>query len=396
MFHQPTYRKIAGLAASLLIGLVGCSPMDVATSGISTLNANPVQAFAVENDIKQMLLDVHQSSFAEADRNHNGYLEPAELPEYSPTTFRSLDRTRDGRLALDEVMPPGDYLSEHLKRLRQEWQNLFKQLDSDQDQRISWSDMANNPGLSIFSDKKVLLTQILSKDASATDQRISYPIFEKWLAATIRSASQEKSTVTTVPRGTLPILLVPGYGEPSWYFMYGIYRTLKRDGFAVEGINLFPNFAPAEEVAVKVKAKAEAMMTQYRTSQIDIVAHSFGGLITRHWIQNMGGTQTIRNLITIATPHKGTYMAYAGPGHSAVQLRPDSDFIQSLNKNGLIFAPVKYTSIWSNIDEIVVPQKSAVLEGSTVHYVPWTGHLTIMFSDRTYKHIKDTLKSSGI
>jgi pimeloyl-ACP methyl ester carboxylesterase len=39
---------------------------------------------------------------------------------------------------------------------------------------------------------------------------------------------------------------------------------------------------------------------------VDIVAHSFGGLIARYFIQNLGGENTVQQLITMGTPHRGS------------------------------------------------------------------------------------------
>src|SRR5262249_49479656 len=92
-----------------------------------------------------------------------------------------------------------------------------------------------------------------------------------------------------VSRHKTPVLLVPGYAEPSWYFMSGLYNDLKKDGWAVEGINLFPNFASAEEQAQKVKTRIEAMKRRLGVDKVNLVVHSFGGLISRYYIQDMGG-----------------------------------------------------------------------------------------------------------
>lgn len=39
---------------------------------------------------------------------------------------------------------------------------------------------------------------------------------------------------------------------------------------------------------------------------VDIVAHSFGGLVARYYIQNLGGENRVRQLITMGTPHRGS------------------------------------------------------------------------------------------
>jgi pimeloyl-ACP methyl ester carboxylesterase len=56
----------------------------------------------------------------------------------------------------------------------------------------------------------------------------------------------------------------------------------------------------------------------------DIVAHSFGGLIARYYIQNLGGGPRVRRLITMGAPQKGSVktfeMLYEGWDNAAVNL----------------------------------------------------------------------------
>jgi pimeloyl-ACP methyl ester carboxylesterase len=49
-------------------------------------------------------------------------------------------------------------------------------------------------------------------------------------------------------------------------------------------------------------------------SQVDIVAHSMGGLVARAYVEDAGANneQNVHKLITLATPHKGTLAAYRG------------------------------------------------------------------------------------
>jgi len=307
-------------------------------------------------DWRPFFVSQSQQVFAEHDLNHNGSIERNEIP-HAPQRFQELDKDQNGHLSPQEALPQSDYFD----YLKEYVHNNLKPVSSDE--------MRRNPNQDPQLD--VLPTPA---EMQAFDRELK------------QAATQSK--VLDRP----PVLLVPGYAEPSWYFMYGIYRQLKKEGWQVEGINLFPNFASAEEQAQKVKSKIEAMKQRYGVKQVELVVHSFGGLISRYYIQELQGKDTVRNLVTVATPHHGTYTAFAGPGRSAQQLRPNSAFLTQLNANGFAYAPVKYTSIWSNLDEIVIPPKHAIMPDSTVYYVPWTGHLTIMFSKRTYAHILDTLR----
>ncbi len=322
----------------------------------------PVQAPPTRNALQNRVLrsqsavswqavvkDQHEKIFKAHDTNRSGFIEPNEI-SHAPVTFKRLDINSDQRLSLKEALPTA-------KQQQNTAAYLEKELGA----------MGRN-------------TSKAELESIPTPGEIQR--FEREL---------ENASHSYKDLDRPPVLLVPGYGEPSWYFMYGLYRQLKKAGYQVEGINLFPNFAPAEEQAVKVKARIEDMKARYGVEKVELVVHSYGGLISRYYIQEMGGTESVRNLITIATPHHGTYVAYLGPGASSDQLKYNSPWIQELNANGYAYPPVRYTSIWSNVDEIVLPPRSAIMPESEVHEVRWTGHLTIMFSRRTYRHMLSAL-----
>ncbi|HEY9841336.1 MAG TPA: alpha/beta fold hydrolase, partial [Candidatus Obscuribacterales bacterium] len=301
---------------------------------------------------KRYLKSDYDRVFMEHDRNHNSLIEAEEIP-HAPQAFASLDRDHSGALSRQEALPD----TKHLQYLTDYMVRNLK---------------PSNHGAGTDDPQLSLLPGPAELDHFGDE--ITSPIQSM-------AANRRKT----------PVLLVPGYAEPSWYFMSGLYKDLKNAGWAVEGINLFPNFASAEEQAAKIKTRVEEIKRRLKVSQVNLVVHSFGGLICRYYIQELGGAANVKNLITVATPHLGTYTAYLGPGDSAVQLRPKSAFLQKLNRNGFAYPPVKYTSIWSNLDEIVIPPKNSIMPESSVRYVPWTGHLTIMFSQRTYRYVREAL-----
>lgn len=295
-------------------------------------------------------------TFDEHDLNHNGLIEAVEIP-HAPQSFTALDRDRSGALSRQEALPD----SRHLQYVTDYMVSSFDSRSQTQAPRAEDPLLQNLPGPAELEHYRDEVTRPIQK----------------------QELRQQPHQV--------PVLLVPGYAEPSWYFMYGIYEQLKQAGWAVEGINLFPNFASAEEQAAKIRDRVKEMKQRLGVDRVDLVVHSFGGLVSRYYIQELGGTEHVRKLVTIATPHHGTYVAYLGPGDSALQMRPKSDFLQRLNGKGFAYDPVKYTSIWTNLDEIVIPPKNAIMPDSDVRYVPWTGHLTIMFSQRTYRFIREAL-----
>jgi pimeloyl-ACP methyl ester carboxylesterase len=49
------------------------------------------------------------------------------------------------------------------------------------------------------------------------------------------------------------------------------------------------------------------------TRPLTIVGHSMGGIVSRHYIEQLGGSRVIRNLVTVGTPHEGAPDALLAP-----------------------------------------------------------------------------------
>lgn len=93
-------------------------------------------------------------------------------------------------------------------------------------------------------------------------------------------------------------------------------------------------------------------------SEFSIVAFSMGGLISRYYLQNLGGAERCQGLYTLATPHNGTYMAYLYPGRGTKQMRPESDFLATLQKSEDVLKDIPITSYRSPLDVVMLPTNS--------------------------------------
>ena len=85
-----------------------------------------------------------------------------------------------------------------------------------------------------------------------------------------------------------------------------------------------------------------------------------GGLISRYYLQELGGASRCQGLYTIATPHNGSYVAYLYPGRGTSQMRPESEFLFQLKRSEHVYDTLQIptTSYRSAVDIVMIPLKS--------------------------------------
>lgn len=125
--------------------------------------------------------------------------------------------------------------------------------------------------------------------------------------------------------------------------------------------------------------------------KVDIVAHSLGGIISRYAIQRKGLADSVRNFITLATPHLGTYAAQYCNTTITVSLRPDSPLIKDLNSESLTCYPMKFTAVHSNRDVYVVPHHCMTHPDANNVFVPNISHCQFLLSPKIFRVVCDLL-----
>lgn len=93
---------------------------------------------------------------------------------------------------------------------------------------------------------------------------------------------------------------------------------------------------------------------------INLVGFSMGGIVSRQYLQNLGGAARCENFITISSPHHGTVLGWIYPTLGAAQMRPDSPFLAGLARSEDRLGKMRVTSLRTPLDLIIVPPKSSV------------------------------------
>ena len=181
-----------------------------------------------------------------------------------------------------------------------------------------------------------------------------------------------------------PLILLHGYGmnRTNWLWLG---RLLARRGIGpAYGVSYFSPFR-LERSSARLARFVEEVATAERAIKVDIVAHSLGGLVARDYIERLGGAGRVRHLVTIATPHRGTFW-----GRHAVG--PVRQVLRQRDPTWVVTPPdgVTYTSIWSRCDNLIVPSDSARLgdggspglDGPADVIFDDLGHLGLLVSPR--------------
>jgi triacylglycerol lipase len=120
-----------------------------------------------------------------------------------------------------------------------------------------------------------------------------------------------------------------------------------------------------DKLAENLKADIDAEFGP--SDSIAVVAFSMGGLVSRYYLQNLGGAERCETFITVSSPHHGTKVAYAYPGVGARQMRPGSDFLADLVKTEDRLGDIPIVSYRTPMDLIILPTASSVWDRAENH-----------------------------
>ena len=137
---------------------------------------------------------------------------------------------------------------------------------------------------------------------------------------------------------------------------------LRRRGFGrVTSMNYSPFTADVRVAAAQLAEEVEALVAETGYERIHVVGHSMGGLIARYYVTRLGGDERVHTLVTLGTPHQGTYTAYGWHNQLTRQLRPGSGLMRELDQP-VPQCRTRFVVYWSDLDQMVFPQRNAALD----------------------------------
>lgn len=217
----------------------------------------------------------------------------------------------------------------------------------------------------------------------------------RWSAIARRGVVIALVGVTTLSTGSLPasgaalppVLLVHGF-ESSPATFATMAARLARDGRTVYAIAL-----PGQDNIVNAGA-IRAFVATHHLRQVDIVAHSMGGLSSRWFIKFLRGSVNVRHYVSLGTPQYGLWLACLAPPDDGGQMCPIGAFLNRLNAGGDMPGATKYASIFSTGDEIVPPASAHLDGGACLVQDNGVTHFALLTDARVYRQVVDALNGS--
>lgn len=147
-----------------------------------------------------------------------------------------------------------------------------------------------------------------------------------------------------------------------------------------------------EDLALKI----EQIQKKTCCKEIDVIAHSLGGLVARQYMCSSLSAGHINTLLTLGTAHQGTsassFLKLFLSGTLAKDLRRESFYIKALNKTPIPKGS-RIISVYSKKDWTVWPTNSAHVESERAVNIELdhVGHVGLLYDSRVFSVIKNQI-----
>lgn len=214
-----------------------------------------------------------------------------------------------------------------------------------------------------------------------------------------------------------PVVLVHGtFGNSvdNWlvlapYLVRRGYCVYSLDYGQLPGVPFFNGLGPIDKSAEQLDGFVDKVLASTGAAEADLVGHSQGGMMPRHYLKFLGGAEKVNALIGLAPDNHGTTLLgltrllpyFPGIEDLLTTKTPSladqvagSPFLTKLNEGGDTVPGVRYTVIATKYDEVVTPYRTQFLNGPGVRNVTLqdlcpvdvSEHVAIGILDRVAHH----------
>lgn len=195
----------------------------------------------------------------------------------------------------------------------------------------------------------------------------------------------------------IPVLVVPGWSDHA-PTVEPIRRNLIDAGWPatrVDAMSFRDAVGSNEDHAREIGLAVERLRARTGSAEIDIVAHSMGGLAVRQYLAFHGGEEVVRRAIFLGTPHRGTLAAMLAWGEGGREMVPGTDFLTKLNSEKGRIQETELLAVRTPVDFRVIPSSSGLLPGVLNLEICCPSHTQLVEDRRTFEVVADFLREGA-
>ncbi len=139
-------------------------------------------------------------------------------------------------------------------------------------------------------------------------------------------------------------------------------------------VNLEPIFGNINDYVSTIDTAARRLTVATGRPPV-VIAHSMGGLAVRQWLRRCDSDVHVGQIITIGSPHHGTWLGRFSCSPNTRQMRRGSAWLEDLAATENDSRRAKFTCYFSHCDNIVFPASTASLPGARNIHLPGCAHV---------------------
>jgi pimeloyl-ACP methyl ester carboxylesterase len=167
-------------------------------------------------------------------------------------------------------------------------------------------------------------------------------------------------------------------------------RQLQGSGHAFVAVNLEPPFASIDDYVHVIEDAVQRVTAATGLTPL-LVCHSMGGLAARAWLRAMQSESRIAHVVTLGTPHRGTWLARFSRLTNGRQMQLAGGWHQTLDAGMRPDRHALFTCWYSNCDNIVFPSSTATLPGANNRLLHGAAHVQLAFLPQVMRATLDLL-----
>ncbi len=152
---------------------------------------------------------------------------------------------------------------------------------------------------------------------------------------------------------------------------------MREQGVPFVAVNLEPVFGTISDYAPLIDQAVRRIEQATGLAPV-VVGHSMGGLAIRAWFSSFGGDGRVHRVITIGSPHRGTWLGRFGMTRNAREMALGTAWQRALEACESVQHFERFTCFYSHCDNIVFPASTATLPNADNRHVPGIAHVHLL------------------